>query len=393
MTISSPSLTIDELVHPSDPQSLVMAHGSPLLVLDCNRIRAQYRQLTKALPQVGIHYAMKALPHPAVLATLHAEGSGFDVASSGEIAPLRRLNVSPDKWVHTHPIKRDCDIREGLENGCNRFVIDNLDEMLKFVAYRENVSLLLRVGFPSIDAAVDLSKKFGCAPDSVYELLTIAKTLGLRVTGLSFHVGSQCASPRAHLDAISQCCTIIEYARNHDLTPIRLLDIGGGFPAPYQDEVISIEEFAKPIVAALGQVPSEVRVIAEPGRFIAAPAMTAITTVVGKARRGPAFWYYLDDGVFGSFNGRVYDQGAQYPIKPAGNHSSKVHPSVLAGPTCDSIDVLEDNIRLPELEIGDLLVADFMGAYTTVCASDFNSLPKAKILVLNAPTPGYAAFS
>ncbi|MEP6652561.1 MAG: type III PLP-dependent enzyme [Myxococcales bacterium] len=365
------------------PRALVSKHGSPLLVLDCERVRAQYRRLVDALPGVGLHYAMKALPHPAVIATLNDEGSCFDVSSSGEIDVLRTSKVFAEKVIHTHPIKSDRTIRDALDFGCRRFVVDNASEMLKFVPYRDSVTLLLRVGYPSVDAAVDLSKKFGCHPDDAFALLELGQRLQLSIGGLSFHVGSQCATPRAHVGAIDRCAALIARARATGVASLRLLDLGGGFPVPYRGGSSEIEDFCAPIRVALKAIPQQVRVVAEPGRYIAAPAMTGIASVVGKARRGNAFWYYLDDGVFGSFNGRMFDPGASYPLRTVSDSVGPLQPSVLAGPTCDSIDIIEDSIVLPELNLGDLIVADMMGAYTTVCASEFNSIPRAKIVVQN----------
>lgn len=365
-----------------DARALVKEHGSPLLVLDCDRVRAHYRRLGGALPGVDLHYAMKALSHPAVIATLNDEGTFFDVSTTGEIALLGALAVSAERLVHTHPIKRDRDIREALDYGCRTFVVDNADEMVKFAGYRDRVSLLLRVGFRSPDAVVDLAKKFGCAPDDAFPLLERAHELELRVCGLSFHVGSQCASPQGHVDAVEACGVLMDKVTIAGLPAISILDIGGGFPASYRAGAISIEQFCAPIQEALSRVAKGVRIIAEPGRYLAACAMDGIATVIGKARRGGSFWYYVDDGVYGSHSGRIYD-GAAYPLAAVTESTGVLHPSVFAGPTCDSVDIIAEGLLLPELQIGDLVVAGSMGAYTVASASEFNSIPKTKILVTN----------
>ncbi|HET6147794.1 MAG TPA: type III PLP-dependent enzyme [Polyangia bacterium] len=353
-------------------------------MLDCDQVRASYRRLSAALPDVDLHYAMKALAHPAVIATLDQEGSFFDVSAPGEIDLLRALDIDASRLVHTHPIKRGTDIRHAVEAGCRIFVVDNPDEMDKFVPYGERVSLLLRIGFRGHDALVDLAKKFGCAPEDAFALLQRGRRLGLSLCGLTFHVGSQSRSAAGHVAAIQACLALIERAADAGLPEIRLLDIGGGFPAPYRLDTPAIENFCAPIRGALNAAPRSVRIIAEPGRYLAATAMEVIATVVGKARRGGVFWYYLDDGVYGSFSGQVYD-GARYPLRLLSEHGGSPHPSVLAGPTCDSIDVIAENLALPELEIGDLVIGGTMGAYTAASASEFNSIPKTKIVVLNAP--------
>ena len=370
------------------PRALVQEHDSPLLVLDCERVRAQYRRLGAALPGVDLHFAIKALPHLAVIATLDEEGSFFDVASLGELRMLTTLGIPAERAINTHPIKRERDIRESMSQGCNTFVVDNAAELEKFADCGNCVSLLLRLGFRSADAEVDLAKKYGCALKDALPLLRAARGLGLPITGLSFHVGSQCSSPRAFVEAIGGCVELIDQARRAGVAEIAVLDIGGGFPVAYDTDAAlpSIETFCAPICAALKAAPPAVRLVAEPGRFLVAPAMSAIATVIGKARRGDAFWYYLDDGVYGSFNGRVYDPTVRYPLHTISRSAGGEFTSVLAGPTCDSIDIIAEGISLPELEIGDLLVGSQMGAYTIGSASEFNSIPRTKIVVVNGPS-------
>lgn len=361
-------------------------HGSPLLVLDCDRIRTQYRGLAEALPGVAHHYAIKALPHPAVVATLDAEGASFDLSSNGEIALLREQGIAPHRIIHTHPIKHPRAIQASLDFGCTTFVVDNPWEMAKLVPYRDRVQVLLRVGFRSPDAVVDLARKYGCAPADALALLEHGTKLGLAMRGLSFHVGSQCPSPASHVTAIVDSFQIIERARIAGIASLEILDIGGGFPVSYRGGALGIAEFCAPIHRALGAAPHGLRILAEPGRYLVAPAMESIATVIGKARRGDAFWYYLDDGVYGSYSGRLFDH-AEYPIFTIPARSGDRRDSVLAGPTCDSVDVIADEIQLPELEIGDLVVGRSMGAYSAASASEFNSIPKTKILVLNCPAP------
>jgi ornithine decarboxylase len=161
-----------------------------------------------------------------------------------------------------------------------------------------------------------------------------------------------------------------------------MLDIGGGFPIPYHHDQPPIGQFCRPIRQALRRLPRGVGVIAEPGRFIAGPAGTAVSRVIGRAQREGRWWYYLDDGLYGSYSGQLYDH-ALYPIEVPGRDGPR-HPSVLAGPTCDSIDVVREDLPLPELQIGDLVVGRLMGAYTAATATDFNFIPRAKIVALNA---------
>jgi ornithine decarboxylase len=377
-------LSLETLATDSVLRALVEQYGSPLLALDCDQLRSRYRRLAAALPGVEINYAMKALPHPAVIATLRDEGASFDVCSGGEIHVLREAGVPPSRAIHTHPIKRMKDIVDSLEYGCTTFVVDNPSEMDKFVPFRDRVTLLLRIAFRSTEASFDLSKKFGCPPEAVGDLLELAKKQRLPLRGLSFHVGSQCRSPTTHVEAIEKCRGVIEQARRDRLADISILDIGGGFPVTYLEEMPEIEAFCSPIRASLAWTPPGLRTIAEPGRYLAGPAMACIATVIGKAWRDGSFWYYLDDGVYGSFSGVAYDVG-RYPIRTISKTPGPSFPSVLAGPTSHNVDIVAENLTLPELQIGDLIAGSVMGAYTSASASanEFNSIRRTKIVVLN----------
>lgn len=362
-------------------QSLVAQYGSPLMVLDCSLVRQQYRALQQALPSVDLHYALKPLPHPAVVRTLLAEGAFFDLATNGEVDLVASLGVPSERTIQTHPIKRDMDITHALAYGCNVFVVDNVNEIDKFTKYKEQVELLVRVSFPNPDVLADLSKKFGCLPENALSLIQHAFDLGIRIKGLSFHVGSQTKSGIKYAEAIAKCHEIMKKVIERRLPALSTLDIGGGFPVKYTDDVPDIYDFCAPIRDALALLPETVRVIAEPGRFIVASAVTNIASVMGQAERNGKVWYYLDDGIYGSFSGLMFDE-AKYKIT-ALSETAKTFPSVLAGPTCDSIDVIHDEILLPKLDNGDLLMTTMMGAYTSCTATDFNFFKRADIVVFN----------
>jgi ornithine decarboxylase len=351
-----------------------------LFVIDVERVRGQYRRLAAALPGVDLYYALKPLPHSSIINALHAEGAFFDLATNGEVELVRRLKVAPGRCIHTHPIKRDSDIRTALAYGVDRFVIDNPDELRKFAKYRNRSSLLIRVAFSSPEARCNLSRKFGCEPEAVAGLFQLAAELRIKIDGLSFHVGSQAAGPAMFVEAIARCGDLMRLAAPMGHTP-GMLDIGGGFPVDYMQRCMPIEEFCAPICAALKELAPSMRIIAEPGRYIAAPAAVSVASVMGRAQRDGRWWYYLDDGLYGSYSGQVYDH-ATYPVEalvPAGD----TYPSVLAGPTCDSIDVINEHLELPKLDVGDLIVGRAMGAYTWASASEFNFFPRATVLALD----------
>ncbi len=371
---------------PAQLAGLAAQHGTPLLVLDRATLRSQYRALAAALPGVEFFYALKPMPHAAVVATLRDLGCGFDVATAGEIALVRSQGVDAARCIHTHPIKRDAEIRAALRFGIRTFVVDNPDEIRKFVPYRRRAGLLLRLSFRNPAAVVDLSRKFGCEPAAAAQLVEFARGLGVRVKGLSFHVGSQVADPSKYVEAIDACRELAGQLAQRGLGRLEVLDIGGGFPVAYGGRAEPISHFCRPIRRALASLPPDLRVIAEPGRFIAGPAGTCVAAVVGRAQREGRWWYYLDDGLYGSFSGQLFDH-ALYPIECLGGRGAR-HPSVLAGPTCDSIDVIREDIPLPELEVGDLIAGRMMGAYTAASATDFNFIPRARIVAVDAGQPG-----
>jgi ornithine decarboxylase len=370
---------------PTEIRRLVREFGSPLLIVDCERVRVQLRKLRKALPGVDLHYALKPLPHSAVVRTVNAEGAFMDLATTGEVQLVQRLGIDPKRCIHTHPIKRDQDIRNALEYGVRVFVVDNPDEVRKFVPYAGKAELLLRVSFRSPGAVCDLSRKFGCDPENAVALARLAAELGVEVRGLSFHVGSQAADAGKHVEAIEACAKLLAACRKEKLGACDTLDIGGGFPIDYMKTVPDIVPFCAPIRAALAKLPKRVRIIAEPGRYIAGPSAIGVASVMGRAQREGHWWYYLDDGLYGSYSGQIYDH-ARYPVEPLRDSAERL-PSVLAGPTCDSIDVIAENLMLPELTAGDLIVGRAMGAYTWASASDFNFFPKATVVAVNE-TPG-----
>jgi ornithine decarboxylase len=375
------SITID----PARIRSLAAEHGTPLLLLSTRTIVSQYRSLQAALPGVLLHYALKPLPHPAVVKALHEIGAYFDLATNGEVDVVRDAGVPADMCIQTHPIKRDSDIRYTLDYGCKTFVFDNPYELPKFLPYKDKVELLMRLSFRNKDARCDLSAKFGVQPENAMELLRKAVGMGLKVRGLSFHAGSQLSNNFKYVEALGACRQVFNLAALEGIQ-LDTMDIGGGFPVPYTDPVMPINYYCHPISSELQRLFPGVRLIAEPGRFVSAPSITAVSSVMGKAERQGRMWYYMDDGLYGSYSGKLFDH-ADYQFMPLakleGRASGPERLSVVAGPTCDSIDVTYQDIQLPEMECGDLTVSPMMGAYTWASATEFNFFPKAKVVVID----------
>jgi ornithine decarboxylase len=364
-----------------DLEALAAQFGSPLFVIDCERLRQQYRALAAALPGVDLHYALKPLPDRTVVQVLAREGSWFDLATSGEVDLVRDAGIPMSRCVHTHPIKRGADIRHALDCGVTTFVVDNAEEIGKFDACRARVRLLLRISFRNPDTVIDLSRKFGCDAEAAVDLVEFAAKRGIRIAGFSFHAGSQLVRPDKYVEAIDTCGRLVAEARARGFA-IQELDIGGGFPIDYLDPVPAIGPYCAPIREAIGRLPPGLRLLAEPGRFVCGPAVVALSTVMGRARREGRWWYYLDDGIYGTYSGQQYDK-MRFPVEPLRGLDRPREPCVISGPTCDSLDVIAEDLPMPVLAAGEHLVARQIGAYTMACATDFNFFPRAKVIAVN----------
>jgi ornithine decarboxylase len=353
---------------------------TPLLILSRAAVRKNLARLSEVLPGAAIHYAVKSNNHPAIMEEVARSGHGFDVASYHELRQVLEAGAGADKLIHSHPIKTLGEIDKAIASGILTFVVDNPSEIDKFARYSDKVRLLIRLGVKNSSAVVNLSYKFGCQPSEAPLLAEKMRSLGLDYHGLTFHVGSQCLDNRVYVDAIKMAAAVIGDLGERGFTT-RLVDIGGGFPVPYTSETPSIGAFCRPISVALRRFLSrDIAVACEPGRFISATAVTLATSVIGKTKRQGKNWYFLDEGLYGSFSGRLYDH-CQYKVLT--NRNTVWKRSVLAGPTCDSFDVIYRDIILPPLEVGDILVFPSMGAYCSVSASTFNGLRKAEYIVID----------
>jgi len=372
-------------------RALTERHGTPLLVLDPYRVAAQYCRLTTALPGFRLHYAVKALPHPAVLTVLAACGASFDVATSAEVDQLHDLGIDMSRCIHTHPIKKPADIDHAYARGIRTFVVDNAVEAQKFTGRPADITVLVRLAFPNPAAKSDLSAKFGTDTEDAELLVKHVLAAGVQFAGFSFHVGSQGPSVQPFADAVRDTlalCTTVEASLG---VRVGTIDIGGGFPVAYREQVPDIEAVAAAVDAALGARRRDFTLLAEPGRYLAADAMTLLSSVTGTATRSGRTWHYLDDGVYGSYS-NVLTEDVHAPIltlaelEAEDDRQIPLQPVTLAGPTCDSVDVVASDYPMPALQVGDIVVSPTMGAYTSVTASRFNGIDATPIVV--APARG-----
>lgn len=359
-------------------KKLVKRHGSPLLVLSLKKIKENFLALQRALPRVKIYYAIKANPHEPILKILKRNGAYFEIASFGEAQKIKKINYPLSQSLHTNPIKKPRDIAACRRAGINWFVFDNLAEIQKIASEAPRANVLLRLSFSNRECQVDLSYKFGASLKEAADLIKKATEAGLRVRGLHFHVGSEMYSTKNLVKAIKASRRIFDKAARQDIAYLDILDIGGGYPVPYLWPTPTIYKFCAPVRYWLDKLFPSTEIWAEPGRFIPGTAVTLITQVVGKSIRRGLPWYYLDDGVYNSFSGRIFDHcDYRYLTERSGG---KLYSSVLAGPTCDSFDIIKSKILLPNLSIGDIILIPSMGAYTNVSATNYNGFKPTKII-------------
>jgi ornithine decarboxylase len=360
---AEPGLTFDRAA------TLAATVPTPFLVLAPSRIQQNIRTLRRCLPGVELYYAMKSNPDPELLALLNGLVDGIDVASYPEVLLAAAAGFTPERLFHSHPIKKESDIGTCARHGVQWFTFDNPDEIPKLRGHAPDARVLLRLAIKNDSCVVDLGAKYGARPEEALALILEARAAGVNVCGIAFHVGSQSSDPAIYLTALKVVRQLFDDAA---AAGVRLdtLDIGGGFPIVYRSEMIKLEDFCRVVSRGLSQLfPAGVRILAEPGRCISGDAMTLVVRVIGRSIRNGVPWYFIDDGLYGAFSGKLFDH-CDYELVP--QRVGPVHDCVVAGPTCDSIDIVSRDQPLPNLEVGDLLLVPSMGAYTKASATSFN---------------------
>ncbi|MCG8578154.1 MAG: type III PLP-dependent enzyme [Flavobacteriales bacterium] len=360
--------------------TLLEQYDTPLLILSPNKVKKAYLELQDALPNVKLYYAVKSNSHPAIVQTLHEEGGYFDVCSNREVELMKSNNIPSQNCIHTHPIKNPSMIQITMDFGIETFVIENIHELKKFAGKYDQVNLLVRLAIQNENAKANLSKKFGLSDEEeAISLLVQAKKLGVKKIGISFHCGSQAIRPEIFNEALYKCVYVVSKLKVQNIN-IDYLDIGGGFPALSENDQMSIHDYCSVFTPALEFFrQNDIEIIGEPGRYISANSMLLVSRIIGKSVRNNQPWYYIDDGVYNSFTDKVYGN-ADYHLYFK-SEDRELFPSVIAGPTCDSIDIIKSDVLLPDLEIGSLLIFTQMGAYTSESASCFNGFEKTPIVV------------
>ena len=369
--------------------NLAKTHGTPLFVIDHAELRKNYALFRKHFPRIQTYYAVKVNSDPAVVETFYNLGGSFDVASMQEFHTVyrfienlpskKRQDFIWDKIIYANPIK-PVETLEELDRYKPLVTYDNEEEIRKIAKYAPNAGLALRLRVPNTGSMVELSSKFGALPGEAVHLITRAHDYGLIVEGLSFHVGSQCTNPENYIQALHLSAGIFAEAKSRGFD-LQLLDIGGGFPAAYNASVPKIGLLAKKINYELDRLfPKTVEILAEPGRFLVASAGSAVSKIIGKAVRGDKLCYYVDDGVYHTYSGIIFDH-CTYRMK-----SFKSGPTQLCavfGPTCDALDTISLAEQLPDLKMGDYLYSNTIGAYSAASSTHFNGFPPATVVHIN----------
>jgi ornithine decarboxylase len=370
-------------------QSLARQGGTPVVIIDHDLLRRNYASFKKHLPKVQAYYAVKANPAPEIIRTFYEAGASFDVASLPEFMmvyenikhlPAReRQDFIWDKIVYANPIKPK-ETLEALNQYKPLVTFDNLAELRKIKQFAPSAGLALRLRVPNTGSMVELSSKFGCDPGEAVDLVEEAFRLGLVVEGLSFHVGSQCTNFQNFVQALNMAAAVMREAksRGHE---IKILDIGGGFPARYNRHVRPFSLLAKRINAEIARLfPADIEILAEPGRYLVATAAVSVARVIGKAVRDGKMCYYIDDSVYNTFSGFIFDH-CQYHVKAFRKGETEI--CAVFGQTCDGLDVISQAEELPDLEIEDLVYSENIGAYSNASATWFNGFPPARVVHVN----------
>jgi ornithine decarboxylase len=360
-----------------------MTQTTPYLLMDLASLEAHYRDMTNAMPDVEVHFAMKSNPDAGVLRFLHGLGCEFEVASDAELLLLQTLDIDPATVLFSNPVKRPQDIQHAFQIGVWRYAVDGVEELEKIAKYAPGTAVYVRLATPARASKVSSEGKFGVDARQAIHILKRARELGLRPHGLTFHVGSQMVDPAAWKPCIALCGDIMRSLMPFGIW-LEMLDIGGGFPVPYDTPVPSMKEFGEVINESLEQLPYGVTFVSEPGRALVAESGVLVATVIGTAKRNGYKWVHLDVGAFnGMMESLETHNTLRYPVEDSLHQAEQVSCH-LTGPSCDGQDTIMFDVKLSkDLACGDRVYIGNAGSYTTAYASSFNGFAIPATIVSN----------
>nr|AIC34714.1 ornithine decarboxylase 2 [Atropa belladonna] len=348
--------------------------GQPFYLLDLATIERLMDKWNNSFPNVKPFYAVKCNSEPALLTKLANLGANFDCASLLEIDTVLSLGINPNQIIFANPCKAISHIKHAATVGVNLTTFDSKLEVEKIKKWHPHCHLLLRIKAPRDSGSLrPLGKKFGVLPEEIEPLLHYAcNVAGLKVVGVSFHVGSIAQDPNIYREAIAGARAVFDVADYLGIPKMQILNIGGGFRStPLFEEIAGVVNEA---VQSYFPEPN-LTIIAEPGRFFPETTFTLVTHVIGKRVRDEKIEYWIDEGIYGSFRPTLYNS-CFMGIKPlsmkASKESCQVCESTIYGPSCDSLDAVAVGIKLPELQLNDLIVFYNMGAYSKCAGTKFN---------------------
>ncbi|MCL5022841.1 MAG: type III PLP-dependent enzyme [Nitrospirae bacterium] len=350
----------------------------PYLLIDRDVVREKVSLIGRHIRNSRVFYAVKAHPDVEVLKLLNSLGVGFEIASEGELQILASLGVAPERIITSNPVKTFKFLDRAVPYGISYYAFDSAVEVDKLVRYAPGCNVYVRLSVPNEGSEWPLSKKFGVELDEAAELLLLAKRKGLNPVGVTFHVGSQCNNVYNWSTALEKAKELREIAEQNGIS-FSVLNIGGGYPIHYTKNVVDVETIEKKIDRALAKkFPKDLEVFIEPGRAVVGDAGVFVATVIGKARRGDENWLYIDVGVF---NGLMESIGGIKYVYVVGSRNEPERWTI-AGPSCDSFDVIDREVTLREPEVGNRILILSSGAYTISYASEFNgfSIPKTILI-------------
>ena len=352
--------------------------NTPVLVIDTVTLKHTAATFASYAPSIATYYAVKANADPEILRVLADEGIGFEAASEAELATLLSLGVASERIITSNPIKAPAFIDAMHALGVDRFVADSTDEIDKLATRAPGCKVLLRLAVDNTGSTWPLDEKFAATATETVELTLHAIDAGLQPVGLTFHVGSQCTNLYAWATALRDTKAVWDECKKHGVH-FDTLNVGGGFPAAHADVRPDHAQSLDSIVVSLVDFPDATTVEVEPGRGLVGDAGVLVSRVVGKANRSGTRWLYLDVGVFNGLMEAV--GGIEYQYISLDREGPE-YAWIVAGPSCDSMDIVANEVRLPDLAVDDRVAISPAGAYTAVYASSFNGLAQPRILCI-----------
>jgi ornithine decarboxylase len=350
----------------------------PYLLMDKEAITAKALLIGKHIRNSRAFYAVKANPDRQLVNIFKDYGIGFEVASEGELDMLISMGISPERIITSNTVKTPSFIERAFAYGVRYFALDSAAEVKKLAKHAPGSHIYIRLSVPNEGSEWPLSKKFGVETEPAFELLMMAGEYSLDPAGITFHVGSQCTNIYNWDTALDKARVLWDMAADSGLQP-KLLNIGGGYPVNYTKCVVDIATIEKRVDRILNEkFPKDTRVFIEPGRAIVGDAGFFVSTVIGKAKRGDENWLYIDVGVFSGLMESVGGIKYTYIVES----DQPTQKWTVAGPTCDSFDVMDQAVELSEPEVGDRLIILTGGAYTTSYASVFNGFAVPKTIII-----------